>query len=125
MHKRILTIFFLIALPAAALAAYPMVSDIPNQLIDMNTSTPVLQFKVYDDTTPPNDLDLSYKSNNPILVPEDDAHITLGGSGKNRTVKVTPVPGKWGIATIYIIVTDKDGDTNQDAFNVEVRRPPR
>ena len=111
--------------PAPVEAGYPMISDIPNQKIPINSSTPVIQFTIYDDITTPDNLKLTYRSENPDLVPESDDNITLGGSGKNRTVQITPSPGKWGMAPIIIIVTDTDGDTNRDAFEVDVVRPPQ
>ena len=104
-------------------AGYPMISNLPNQRIEMNTQTDVMPFNVSDDTTPADDLTLSYTSNAPGLVPADDSHIILGGTGSDRTVQVIPVSDRTGTATIGIIVRDNDGETNTDTFNVEVTRP--
>jgi len=104
-------------------AGYPMISGIANQQIDEGTQTDAIPFNVYDDTTSPDDLVLRFTSDTPGLVPADSSHIMLGGSGSDRTVRVIPVPGRTGTATITIIVRDADGETNQDSFEVEVNRP--
>ena len=95
-----------------------MISGIPNQKVSIGQSTGPIPFKLTDDITSPSDLTVSARSNNQTLVP--NSNIDLGGSGANRTVEVTPVDGKWGLATIAVTVTDTDGETNQDTFNVEV-----
>jgi hypothetical protein len=106
-------------------AGYPMISNLANQRIDVNSQTDVIQFNVYDDETSVDDLQLTYTSNLPSLVPANDNHIILGGSGSDRTVQVIPASDQTGTALITIIVRDSDGDTNQDSFEVEVDRPPR
>lgn len=106
-------------------AGYPMITDLSNQVINIGMTTPVIHFKITDDKTSPWDLVVTYNSNNTALVPETDDNIILGGTDAERTVQVVPVPDRAGIATITIIVTDTDGDTNQDAFQVEVINPPR
>lgn len=118
-------VLIVLAMPAISYANYPMISPIPNVNIAMNSSTGVIRFRITDDITSPSNLVLSYKSNNTDLVPESNANIVLGGSGSDRTVKVTPVSGKWGVATITVIVTDTDGETNQEWFTIEVAHPPR
>jgi len=40
-------------------------------------------------------------------------------------VLVRPEPGRTGQATITITVTDTDGETNQDGFEVEVVQAPK
>ena len=106
-------------------AGYPMISGIPNQYIYKNSQTGVIPFNVYDDTTSPDDLELSYKCDTPSLVPEDDDNIILGGSGSARTVQVKPASDQTGRATITITVEDTSGETNQDSFEVEVTRAPQ
>lgn len=106
-------------------AGYPMISNLANQRIDVNSQTDVIKFNVYDDETSVDDLTFTYTSNLPSLVPADDDHIILGGSGSDRTVKVIPAPDQTGTALITIIVRDSDGGTNQDSFEVEVINPPR
>ncbi len=103
-------------------AGYPMISGIANQEIDEGTQTDAIPFNIYDDMTSPDDLTLTYTSDTPGLVPADSSHIILGGQGSDRTVRVVPVPGRTGTATITVIVRDTDGETNQDSFEVEVNR---
>lgn len=131
--KHALSIFGLLA--AAALivavlaprshAGYPMIADLPNQYIQMNDRTGVIRFRVTDDMTPAGQLVVSATSDTPSLVPPDASHIILGGSGGDRTVQVIPARDQSGTATITIVVTDTDGETNQDSFEVEVSRQPR
>lgn len=106
-------------------AGYPMISPIANQYIPINSSTDTLRFSVSDDVTSANDLVLTFSSNNTQVVPNDDDNVILGGRGSDRTVKVIPLPNRSGTATIIITVTDTDGETNTEGFDVEVRRPPR
>jgi hypothetical protein len=106
-------------------AGYPMISGLANQRIEVNQQTDVMKFNVYDDSTSVDDLTFTYTSNLPSLVPANDNHIILGGSGSDRTVQVIPARDQSGTALITIIVRDSDGDTNQDSFEVEVNRPTR
>lgn len=108
---------------ARALATSPMISSIPNQTIQVSSKTDVLSFTVSDNENAPSDLALTYRSSNRSLVPADDDHIILGGYGTNRTVRVIPVPGVYGTSRITITVTDLDGDTNTELFDVEVPKP--
>ena len=107
-----------------ARAGYPMISGLRNCILSPGQSSGTIVFQVSDDETGPDDLRISYSSNNDDLVPEDDDHISLGGSGNNRTVVVTPVPDKTGVATITITVMDTDGESNEDTFDVEVVQAP-
>ncbi len=116
----LLTIAVASLLPAAALAGYPFISAIPNVQMDMNSSSGSYSFQVDDDTTPPEQLAVSATSNNPALIPADASHVRIGGQGKNRTVAFTPLPGRSGSATVAIIVTDIDGESNSDTVDIEV-----
>lgn len=107
-----------------AMAGYPMISGLQNVVLSPGHSSGTIVFQVFDDRTGPDSLVLRYSSSDSALVPEDDEHIRLAGSGRDRTVVVTPVAGKTGIAYVTIIVTDTDGETNQDSFEVEVMAPP-
>ncbi len=50
-----------------------------------------------------------------------DENIVLGGSGANRTVKVTPEPNRSGTAKITLSVDDGEGGTDEASFNLTVR----
>ena len=56
-------------------------------------------------------------SSNPTLVP--NGNLSLGGSGTNRTITLTPASGQTGSGTITISVTDGSW-TNSRSFNVVV-----
>lgn len=114
----------LLAFAPRAYAHYPQISPIQDLTIPMNTSGPLIHFWVSDRETPADDLDLSSRSDNPALVPEDDDHITLGGRGQDRTVVITPAPDQFGFATITIVLTDNDGDKTREPFQVQIIRPP-
>ena len=118
-----------IALAAAVLviafrsqAGYPMISGLSNKYLKPGQSTGVMSFHIQDDKTGAESLDVDASSDNQGLVP--DGNITLGGSGSTRTVEVTTEPGKTGTATIRITVTDTDGETNQDGFQIEAVQAP-
>src|SRR5262249_29631641 len=49
--------------------------------------------------------------------------VVFGGGGSNRTVVVTPVPGRQGTAHVTITVTDADGNTADGTFQVTVGVP--
>ena len=113
----------LLFIPNDAAAHYPQISPIGNLVINMNETGPLIRFLVSDRDTPSNDLVLTYRSDNPTLIPEDDDHITLGGTGQDRTITVTPAQDQYGEANVTVIVTDGDGDQNREPFLVVVNRP--
>jgi VCBS repeat-containing protein len=95
----------------------PTVTTIPNQSIDEDESTTALSLTVGDEETGPGSIIVSGTSGNPTLVP--DSNITLGGSGPNRTVTVTPAPDQFGTAQITVIVSD-GVDSVTSAFTLTV-----
>jgi len=99
----------------------PSISVVPNQTITANTATAALAFTVGDNQTPPADLTVTASSSNPSLVP--DANIVLGGSGANRTVRVTPAASQTGVATLTLTVSD-GSLTAPSSFTVTVTAPP-
>jgi hypothetical protein len=95
----------------------PKLSFIPNQRILQDTSTAPLPIAIGDVETPADNLVLAASSSNPALVPLSS--IILGGMGSNRTVQVTPLPGRTGSAMITVSV--HDGTTNVgSAFQLTV-----
>ena len=87
----------------------PSVLVIPNQVIPEDTSTAVLPVTVGDVETSAGSLILTSTSSNPPLVP--DGNIILGGSGSNRTVRITPRANQFGTATITLNVDDGSAST--------------
>lgn len=98
----------------------PTISNIPNQTVSEGSATAVIPFTIGDLETAVNSLTLTATSSNPTLVPSGNANITLGGSGANRTVKVTPAALQFGAATITITARDASGGTATDSFVVTV-----
>lgn len=63
-------------------------------------------FAVSDPETPADSLTVSAASANPALVPNDAQHLSLAGSGTNRTISLFPAAGQLGVAPITITVSD-------------------
>jgi len=61
---------------------------------------------VADAESPATGLVVSASSSNASLVPNDSAHLTLGGVAGVRSLQITPVPGATGTATITVTVSD-------------------
>ncbi len=84
--------------------AAPTVSALANQTISHGGTTGAIPFTIADADTEAGALSLFRSSSNTRLVP--DADIVLGGSGANRTVTVTPLPGQLGSTTVTLTVSD-------------------
>jgi len=92
----------------------PTTSAIANQITAPGTATATLAFAVSDNITPVAALTVTGTSTNYVLVP--NANILFGGSGASRMVKVTPLAGKTGMATISLTVKDAAGLTANTSF---------
>jgi len=82
----------------------PTISAIGTQTINEDTQTGNIAFTIGDPETAPGSLIVTAASSNTTLVPT--GNISLGGSGANRTINVTPVANLFGSATITISVSD-------------------
>jgi hypothetical protein len=100
----------------------PTISGISNQTVTPGGNTGALTFTVGDQETAPGNLIVQAFTTNPALVPV--GNIVLGGSGANRTVTVTTLPGVIGSTTVTLVVTDDGGLTSQTSFIVTVPPPP-
>lgn len=96
----------------------PTISDIPDQTIDEDTATAAIPFTIDDAETDPNDLTVTFETDNEDLFPSGS--IVLGGSGDSRTITLTPAANQSGSATITVRVTDSDGNSVTDSFLVTV-----
>ncbi|MBF0339878.1 MAG: tandem-95 repeat protein [Magnetococcales bacterium] len=86
--------------------AMPTISDIPNQSgLEDGTIGPIA-FTVGDLDTPANNLTVTAASSNTALIPADNTHLILGGSGANRTLTIKPAADKNGTAQITVTVND-------------------
>jgi hypothetical protein len=100
----------------------PTITAITNRTISANTSTGPIAFTIGDDITAATSLVLSKTSSNPTLVP--DGNIVFGGIGANRTVTITPQPGRAGTTTITLTVTDAKGARGFASFVLTVLPTP-
>lgn len=95
----------------------PTITSIADQTIAQNSNTGALDFTIGDVETAPGSLVVTGTSSNTTLV--QNAGITFGGSGANRTVTVTPELNQSGTATITITVDDGTTSVSTD-FQLEV-----
>ena len=100
----------------------PSISSIGDQLIEAGTITQAIAFTVGDAETAASNLAVTGSSSNTQLVSE--AGISLGGSGANRTVTITPTTGQTGASTITIKVTDEHGLPAETSFVLTVNAVP-
>ena len=92
----------------------PAISTIPNQFIPEDTASPAIPFTVSDPESAASSLTVTASSSNTGLIP--NANVVLGGSGANRTVTLTPLPGLSGFATITVTATDPNGNATPCSF---------
>lgn len=97
--------------------AAPSISAIADQNVDEDATLGPVAFTVDDAETAPGSLTVSATSDTASLIRNDD--ISLGGSGSDRTLTLTPVADANGIATITVTVDD-GFDTASTAFRVTV-----
>ncbi|PSR55938.1 hypothetical protein AHMF7605_21745 [Adhaeribacter arboris] len=98
--------------------AIPTISSISGPTICQDVTSSALNFTVGDTETSLGSLTVSATSSNTELLP--NTNITLGGSGANRTVTVTPIAGQYGTSNITVTVTDADGDQATTTFTATV-----
>lgn len=98
----------------------PLISTIPAQSTPMNAPTAAIPFTVQDGETTASSLIVSNTTANPTLVPL--ANISLGGSGTNRTLTITPATGQQGSAAITTYVSDGP-NTSATTFTLTVGAP--
>ncbi len=95
----------------------PTITAITDQSINEDGSTSVA-FTIGDVETAATSLTVVATSNNPALIP--NANLVLGGSGASRTLAVTPLANAFGSATISVQVTDGNGGSVVETFDVVV-----
>lgn len=118
-NLRIGTVFLDVHTPGGP----PTISGIPDQHLAAGTTTGPLPFEVEDVETPADQLLVTAVSDNPVLVPNEPAYLALAGTGKQRTLTITPVPGREGLATIQLTVRDGQGFESSVSFRVYVGEP--
>ncbi len=95
----------------------PVISAIADQVIDEDGRTEILPFTISDANTALTRLVLTRETSNPDLAPLTG--IIFGGTGANRTVRVTPLPDRFGLAIITLKATDGTLTTSE-SFEVIV-----
>lgn len=99
----------------------PTISKIAPQCASPGSTIGPIRFTVKDARTNENDLTLSGNSSNQALVPADA--ITFGGTGQNRMITLKPTSDQIGEATITVLVTDTEGITTEESFQLFVDLP--
>ncbi len=98
----------------------PSISPIPGTNIAAGTATTVcMPFTIGDLETNADALTVSAYSANASLLPNDPAHISLGGEGSNRTIVLAPCAGVAGVAPVAVTVSD-GGETLTSLFALAV-----
>ena len=82
----------------------PTLSSIAEQMINEDTATGLLALTIGDVETAAGSLTLSARSTNTTLVPV--ANILFGGTGANRTVRITPATNEFGTNLVTLTVSD-------------------
>jgi hypothetical protein len=82
----------------------PTVASIPNSTTVEDVATPPIAFTIGDVETAATGLTVSGTSSSPTLIP--NGNIVFGGTGANRTVRVTPAANQFGTASINVLVSD-------------------
>lgn len=99
---------------------WPIITAIPDVSTLMGDATEPLPFDIFDAETPVDDLVLTTHSSNPTLF----SSITLGGSGGQRTVTVTPAANQTGSAIVTVRVKDAGNKISESNFRVTVFAAP-
>jgi hypothetical protein len=105
-------------LNVASVNDLPTISDIGNQTTQAGTSVGPISFSIGDVETATASLTVGAASTNTILLPL--AGIVISGSGANRTITLSPTVGQSGTATVTLTVTDADGGSRSDTFDLVV-----
>lgn len=113
-----LTTTHLINVNVTAFDDPPTVSAISNITINEDTSSGTINFSVTDVDTNLNSLQITAASSNQSIISSVNG-ITLGGSGANRTISVTPVANAFGSSTITLSINDGNS-TVTETFVVTV-----
>ncbi|NJL82617.1 MAG: DUF4347 domain-containing protein [Chloroflexaceae bacterium] len=95
----------------------PTISAIADLTLNAGASSGSIPFTISDLETAAGSLLVSTASSNTSLIPAGS--ISVGGSGSNRTISLTPQAGQSGTATITVAVDDGT-TTTEEAFTVNV-----
>lgn len=99
----------------------PLISDVPDQTIDEDTSTGEISFTVSDIDTEVEDLTVSAQSSNGEIVPL--SNVVLSGTTGDRTVTVNPAANynTSGISPVTLTLKVSDGEFSaSDTFDLTI-----
>ncbi|MBW3598480.1 MAG: hypothetical protein KY475_14565 [Planctomycetes bacterium] len=96
----------------------PFITNIGDQNITEDAVTGTLAFTISDPEAAAEDVTVVAASTNPGLSPASS--FAFGGSGTDRTLVITPAVNQFGSATITLAVTDGDGLTATETFELVV-----
>lgn len=99
----------------------PWISSISNVVINLNTNTGPISFKIGDADSAASNLVMKALPSNPKLVTW--SNIIFGGTSSNRTVTITPLANHAGSSTITLTTVDPNGATASTTFNLTVQMP--
>lgn len=104
--------------------ARPTVTSIANQVTNEDTPTSPINFTIGDPDNLVSSLTLTVTSSNTTLVP--NANISIGGTGANRNLVITPASNQFGGAVISLTVGDgRISQTNNFILTVNpINDPP-
>jgi hypothetical protein len=100
----------------------PTISSIAPRTIEQDSTTGAIPFTITDVDGFDGHF-VTASSSNPMLVPNANANLTIGGAAGARTITVTPAAGQHGTATITVTVDD-DGVQETTTFLLTVNAPP-
>jgi len=98
----------------------PQIVAPANLTVDIGSPVPLLNFSVNDLESNPDDLTVLVSSSNSNVV--NQAGLVLGGTGTNRTLAITPLANRAGLASIRLTVIDPGGLSNVMAFSLNVNQ---
>jgi hypothetical protein len=95
----------------------PTISEIPDQETEEGVALGPINFSIGDVDNNINELTVTAVSDDQAIIP--NANITLGGTGANRTITVTPAAAQSG--SVVITITASDGELQATrSFNLDV-----
>ncbi len=89
----------------------PTVSNLTNVTVAVGTTNVSMNFVVGDDLLPADGLQLSMTSSVPSVLPTNN--LALSGTGTNRTLSITPLPGQYGNVTVTVTASDTVTNSGQ------------
>jgi hypothetical protein len=109
--------------PPVAVNTAPTMSEMTKVSIAQNAVSEPTAFTVGDAESAASALTLTVESSNSELLPSDA--ITLAGNDESRTLVLAPTDGIAGTATVTLILSDAEGASTRQSFDVDVTSEQR